>query len=141
MTYQLYKNPTRRSSHMLEDIDNLLHPQRIPATNIIEREEGYTMELEVPGYERDEVNISVENGILSISSIHEESTSEEKELDLTEGTYLLKERRRKSFSRSFVLPKDSSVEDIEGSIKQGILFVWIPKREETKPRSIEIRED
>ena len=156
MTYQVSRYPAHRTKTLFNDFDNLLHSvwgksaaagNELPSVDIVEEEERYFIEMDLPGYSEKGVNISVENGVLSISSAEtekersaDESSHGEKETESSESrTYVLRERRARRFSRSFVLPKDASVDSIEGSMKNGVLTVTIPKREETKPRNIEVQ--
>jgi HSP20 family protein len=156
MTYQVTRYPVHRTNTLFNDFDNLLHSvwgksaaprNELPSVDIVEEQERYLIEVDLPGYSEKEVDISVENGVLSISSAEtgeEKSTDEtghdQKKKEASESrNYVLRERKTRRFSRSFVLPTDASVESIEGSMKNGVLTVTIPKREEAKPRNIEVQ--
>jgi HSP20 family protein len=98
----------------------------IPATNIMEKENSYQIELAAPGLQKGDFKISLENNILTVSS---EKTSEKKEE--TEN-YTRKEFQYGSFSRSFTLPKTVESDKIKAAYENGILKVELPKKEETK---------
>ncbi len=144
MTYQVTRYPVHRTNTLFNDFDSLLHSvwgkaapptNDLPSVDIAEENERYIIEMDLPGYTEKGVDISVENGVLSISSAE---TEQEKS---NEKKYVLRERGARRFSRSFVLPKDASIESIEGSMKNGVLTVTVPKREEAKPRNIEVQAD
>jgi len=102
-----------------------------PAVNVAETADAYRLEVAAPGLSKEAFKIEVEEDRLSISA--EQSTVE------TEG---LKYNRREfgyaTFKRTFRLPKLVHVEGIEAQYENGILHVQVPKREETKPRTIRI---
>ena len=108
---------------------------KVPAVDVQEDENQFSLEAELPGMTEKDVDINVENNMLTISSKKEEEKNEEKK------GYVLKERRSTSFSRSFMLPKNVDTEKIEASMKNGILHLAIPKAEEAKPKKIEIKAD
>lgn len=93
-----------------------------PAVNVLEGENGYNIEIAAPGLEKDELKITVENKLLTISSKKEEVKSESKL------TFLKKEFGYSSFSRSFELPENAEVDKIEASHKNGILTISVPKK-------------
>ena len=110
-----------------------LHTQWIPPVDIIERENGFNLEFDLPGFEKDEIKVSVKEGELTVSG--------ERKLSTAEGeTYFRHfERPEGKFSRSFRLPKHIDSENIKGSYSNGILTFELPKKEEAKPRMIEIK--
>jgi len=107
--------------------------ERIPAVNIHEDDKGYRMEVELPGLTEKDIEIKVENNVLSISSKKDE-TKEEKE----EG-YVMKERRSYSFFRSFNLPENISTDKVDASFKNGLLLVSLPKVPQAEPKLIEVK--
>jgi HSP20 family protein len=106
---------------------------RIPAVDIHEEDKGYRMEVELPGLTEKDIEIKVENNVLSISSKKDE-TKEEKE----EG-YVMKERRNYSFFRNFNLPENISTDKIDASFKNGLLLVSLPKVPQAEPKLIEVK--
>ena len=106
---------------------------RAPAVDIREDEKGYKMEVELPGLTEKDIEVKVENDVLSISSKKEE-VKEDKDKD-----YVHKERRSYSFSRSFTLPDNVKTDKIDASFNNGLLNISIPKAPEAKPKLIEVK--
>jgi len=101
----------------------------LPAVNIKENDDEFTVEVAAPGMEKKDLNINFENDVLTISS---ERTVENEGL---EENYTRKEYNYQAFKRSFSLPKDIVDSDkIEATYKNGELKIAIPKREEVKPK-------
>ena len=105
---------------------------RTPAVNVRENEDGYLMEAELPGLSDKDVELKVEDNILTLSSRKEEAKEENNE------GYLIRERRSAEFCRTFVLPRDVDRETIKAEFKNGLLTVQIPKAAEAKPRKIDV---
>ena len=97
-----------------------------PHANVIENEDAFLLELAVPGYDKKEINISLENNVLTISS-EKEDKSENENLN-----YTMREFMHKTFSRSFTLPKSVNSDKIKASYENGILNLNLPKKEEEK---------
>lgn len=104
----------------------------VPAVNIKEDENGYALELAVPGLKKEDFKINVENKVLTISA--ERKIEDEKE----EENYRRKEFSYTSFRRSFTLPDIADGDKIEASYEDGVLHLGIPKLEEAKPKRREI---
>lgn len=112
-----------------DDFDNYLGKRNsgdLPLANVVENETGFDIEFAVPGMNKEDFKLSVENNVLSVSAEKQES-KEEKEKNFTrrEFTY-------GSFTRSFALPKTIDVEKIAAAYNNGILTVTLPKKEEEK---------
>ncbi len=99
------------------------------------REDGdnLVVEAELPGFKKDEVDITLENQTLTISAEKKEENKEEKK-----GEYLLNERRYSRFLRSFTLPPTVDEKSVQAKLEHGVLTVSLNKREETKPRKISV---
>ena len=107
----------------------------MPSVNIREDEKFYNLELAVPGIDKKDLKIDVNEDVLTISS---ESKSESEE---SKDGYKRKEFSYSAFSRSFYVPENVNREKIEANYKDGILTVALPKQEEEKnkvTRKIEI---
>ena len=100
----------------------------LPKVNIKETAENFQVHMAVPGFKKDNFNISVENEELLISAEIEESKEEKNE----EFTRI--EFGYSSFRRSFVLPETVDGDKIKASYEDGILNVILPKKEEAKPK-------
>ena len=98
----------------------------LPAVNITEGNEAYTIEVAAPGLEKKDFRIDLNNDVLTISSEREKGHEENKD------QYTCREFGYESFSRSFNLPEMVDRENISASHKNGILFLNIPKKEEAK---------
>lgn len=106
----------------------------VPAVNIAETAENFSIELSAPGFDKEEFRIEVENDVLTVSG---ERKTEKKE----EGkTYTRKEFSYGSFKRVFSLPKTVDTDKIEAKYESGILQVIVSKKEEAKAKPVrEIR--
>ena len=98
-----------------------------PAVNVKHDDQQYIIEMSVPGYTKEDINISLKDNKLIISS-EVDKTSEE--------TYRLKEFSYGSFKRSFNLPKDANQEEISAKVTHGILHLSIAKKPEATPKQI-----
>lgn len=106
----------------------------VPATNILEDEKQFEIQLAAPGMKKEDFNLNVDNQVLSVSYGKNE---EEKEGD----NYLRREFGMDSFTRSFSIPKTTDAENISARYEQGILYISVPKLNPEKARlsrSIEI---
>ena len=111
----------------------LVHFDWRPVTNFKEDEENYIMEAEIPGMKKDDIKITLKDGILTVSGERkEEKEKKEKHSHLVERSY-------GSFCRSFALPTDVKEDKIDASYKDGILKVTVPKAEEVKAKEIAIK--
>jgi HSP20 family protein len=100
-----------------------------PLVNISETETSYDIEMAIPGFEKNNVSISIENDTLKISG-----TREIKEYKTNHKS----EYRHKSFDRTFNLGKEIDTENVSAKFENGILTILLNKKEEAKPRKIEI---
>lgn len=104
-----------------------------PAFNLWEDDESIYVEAELPGLALDDVEIYVTgNNQLNV-------TGERKEPSHEEGTWHRQERGYGKFSRSIELPRDVDAEKVTAEVKHGVLTITLPKREEVKPRRIEVK--
>lgn len=100
----------------------------LPAVNIREDEKRYSLELAVPGMERKDLKIDINEDVLTISSESKNEKEEEK------NGYKRREFSYSSFCRSFYIPENVNRDKIEASYKDGILTVGLPKQEEEKSK-------
>ena len=106
---------------------------RAPETDVVETEKEIRVVTEMPGLKRDNIEIDVENNVLTIRGEKREERTEGEQ-----GRWHLAERRYGTFSRSFVLPRDVDAENIQASFQDGVLTVSVPKSEKARRRRIEI---
>ncbi|MCU0233936.1 MAG: Hsp20/alpha crystallin family protein [Thermoanaerobaculales bacterium] len=105
----------------------------MPAVNILEREDAIVISADLPGLKAEDVEVTVDQGTLSIRG---ERKLEEK----AEGeTYHRVERVYGLFERTFTLPNTVDVSKIDARFKNGEMTLTLPKREESKPRSVKIK--
>jgi len=103
-----------------------------PTVDIEERDDRFVITADLPGVEEKKIELTVENGVLTIAAHREESKEEKKE------GAILRERSYGSFRRSFQLGREVDSEKIEASYKNGVLSVALPKAETVKPRQIPV---
>lgn len=99
------------------------HLQEEPAVNIKETDEKFEVEMAIPGIKKEDVEIDVENDILTIKSETESKTEEENK------NYKRKEFSYSSFCRSFSLPAGANADEISADYKDGLVIISIPKME------------
>lgn len=104
-----------------------------PLVDIVEDEKEYTIKAELPDIKKDEVKVSVQNDVLTISG---ERKYEREEKDKK---YHRVERAYGSFSRSFTVPEDADGDQVAAEFKDGLLKVHLPKSAKVKPKSIEVK--
>jgi len=114
---------------------NRLSLQWSPVTDVREDEDGLHVAVELPGMNTDDVAVSVENGILSISGEKKQVTEE----DDSEAIGHLAERRYGSFERTFRLPRGVDSDKVKAQFNNGLLNIEIPKSEKAKKKQIEIK--
>ena len=105
----------------------------MPAVDVRETESEFLMEVELPGLTEKDVEVKLENTLLTISSKKDEKKEEKK------NGYVMRERRSTQFSRSFVLPEDVDREKITAEFKNGVLQLTFPKVPAAKPKTIEVK--
>ena len=104
-----------------------------PALDISERKDAYVVTVEVPGVNPDDLDITLEDGLLTIQG--ERQFTQES----TEQQFHRVERRYGSFRRSITLPSQVQADAIEASFENGVLEVVVPKAEEAKPKKISVK--
>lgn len=137
-------SPYRPTTDLLNPFEALFGPWgasrmpdviRTPSADVIEREDELEVDIEIPGMHPDDINVDLENNVLTVSG----EKREEREEESREGTYHLSERRYGRFTRTFVLPRDVEPDRIEASCEDGLLRITVPKSERARRRRIEVR--
>lgn len=103
------------------------HESKIMKTDIKEKTDEYLIGIELPGYQKENIKIDVEDGYLTV---HAEINSDNEEKE--EGKFVRRERYVGSCSRSFYVGNEVKSEDIKASFKNGILKIEVPKKEYKK---------
>ena len=122
------ENLNNLNSHEPEAITDWL-----PAVDIKEEEECYLLRADLPGVDSADIDVTMEDGILTISG-HREAESEEKD-----ASYSRFERISGSFLRRFTLPDTANGDEIEAHTRNGVLEVKIAKQAKLQPRKIQVK--
>ena len=111
------------------DVDKELygkHAKNMMKTDVKETDKGYEVDIDLPGFKKDEIHAALENGYLTISA---EKGLDKDEQEKETGRYIRKERYAGACSRSFYVGKEVEKEDIKAEFKHGILTLFVPKKE------------
>jgi len=104
-----------------------------PAMDVKERDEAYVITADMPGVKKEDISITLENGILTISA-ETKSETEEKEGERV----LRQERRYGKYVRSLRLGTEIDEKNVKANYKDGVLELILPKAEEVKPKKISV---
>ncbi len=110
----------------------LSNPVNTPAVNVYETQDEYVFQAELPGWRRDEVSINFDNQTHTLSGQHQLMDDDSRQYHRVEGFY-------GEFTRSFTVPSAINFDRITAELTDGILSIHLPKREEAKPRQIEVK--
>lgn len=125
--------PKRNNFDLWEDIFRdpffTRNESKVMKTDIIEHEAEYQILVDLPGYEKEDIKIEVENGYLTIHATSKIENEEKKE-----GNFVRKERYFGDCSRSFYVGEEVEAEEIKASFKNGTLTLAIPKKDEQKEK-------
>ena len=138
-------NPVRLE--MFNDIDNIVNgffkPHRVVddngnavmslAIDVVEKDSVYEIQAEMPGVNMDDLEITLNDGVLTISA-----ETKADELEESEGKVVRRERRYGKYSRSMKLGKNVDENNIEANYKDGVLTLSLAKAEEIQPRKIAV---
>ena len=104
-----------------------------PATDVTERDNHYIIKADLPGVKKDDIHVTLENGVLTINA-EIDTRSEEKEGDRV----IRKERRYGKYVRSMQLGQEVDESKVKAAYKDGVLELTLPKRESAQPKKIEV---
>lgn len=105
------------------------HAKNLMKTDIREHENGYEVDIDLPGFKKDEINLQLDNGYLTVSA----AKGLDKDEQAKDGTYIRRERYAGSCSRSFYVGEGVTEEDVHAKYEDGILKLAIPKKEDKIP--------
>ncbi len=114
------------------DVSNVVTSEWVPAVDIKEESDRFVLFANVPGVNPKDVEITMENGVLTIKGERAEEATEERE------GYTRMERVRGTFYRRFTLPDTAEADRISAKTRNGVLEVVIPKHERVQPRKISV---
>jgi len=106
-----------------------------PALDVYDDKDNVVVKLELPGMKKEEIDISLHDGMLTISGERKQETKS------GEGETFRSERYFGRFHRTITLPTTVAADNVKAAYKDGILTVTLPKTEEAKPKQIEVRID
>lgn len=115
-----------------EENSNVVTSDWVPAVDIKEEPERFVIHADIPGVDPKDIEVHMENGVLSIKGERETESREERE------GYKRVERSRGTFYRRFSLPDTADAEKINAQSKNGVLEITIPKHEKLQPRRISV---
>ncbi len=106
-----------------------------PASDASSNDDAYRISVELPGVSEEDIHLSVEGGVVTVSGEKTETREEKGE------TWYFSERQYGSFKRSFRLPEDADADKAEAHVKNGVLEVSVPRRKENaaKSKRIEVK--
>ncbi len=123
--------PRRDSFDLWEELfkDPFFSPResKVMRTDIKENKHDYSIIMDLPGYEKEDIKVDIDNGYLNVTASMNKSNDEEEK-----GKFVRRERYFGECSRSFYVGDEVSDKDIKASFKNGILTLTVPKVEETK---------
>jgi|AntRauTorckE6833_2_1112554.scaffolds.fasta_scaffold51281_1 HSP20 family protein len=130
-----------RINRMFDDVFSANQPAEMdesvigawkPSSDIYETNDAIVIEAELPGLKKDDVNVEINDNVLSIKGERKEEDEQ------SEDNYYRRERFIGKFHRAFTLPMDVDTEKISAKFKDGVLHLEIPKPEERKPKKINV---
>lgn len=105
--------------------DDLKKQSSFGKTDIKELKDNYLLEIELPGFNKEDIKAEINNGYLIVTAAHNENKDEKDK----EGKYIRKERYTGQFTRSFYIGDNITQEDIKGKFENGLLKLEVPKKE------------
>lgn len=121
------------NGNVFESSSRALSSGSWPMVDVVETDRAYTIKADLPGLDKKDVTISVENNVLTLTGEKKNEVINDSKL------YRYCERSYGKFSRSFSLADEVNVEEIAATMNNGVLALTLPKNEKTKPRLIEVQ--
>lgn len=104
------------------------HGKNLMKTDVRETEEGYELDIDLPGFKKEEINAKLENGYLTVTA----AKGLDKDEKDKKGKYIRQERYAGSMSRSFYVGENVTQEDVHAKYEDGILKLTVPKKDQKK---------
>ena len=127
---RLFEQP--QAARQQDEQNNIFAADWVPAVDIKEETERFLIHADIPGVDPKDIEVHMENGVLTIQGRREKETREERE------GFKRIERARGSFLRRFTLPDTADSEKITAKCNNGVLEVSIPKHNKVQPRKITV---
>jgi len=125
-----FRDIDRVLNHVWDSVEQSASTAGFPV-DILDQDDTLVVTAELPGFEKDQIDISIEQGTLSIKA-------DRKALE-TDGKVHVHERRATQFARRFTLPKAYDTQTVDATLTNGLLTLKLPKREESKPHKIVVK--
>lgn len=117
----------------LSEDEALVASDWIPAVDIAEHDNEYTVKLELPGVSKEDVKITMQNNVLTVRG------EKRKEKETKSSSYHRVERSYGAFQRNFTLPSTVKADKIDAAYVEGILTIVLPKAEEARAKQIDVK--
>ena len=127
--FNTYTMPSRKKS--ADENGSVETRDWAPVVDILETDNEFILKVELPGVEKDDVEVSIDNRILTIKG-EKKKDDKGKKVHRTECRY-------GTFIRNFTLPQDVDVNKVEAACKNGVLCLTLTKMEQAKPKQIEVK--
>ena len=113
---------------------------RLPKVDVKENKDSYSLQMDLPGATEKDVDIEIDHGVMTISSVKtaEKEEKNEKNEKKEEGKWLIRERTTSQFARRFTLPDDVDETKVTASFKNGVLNVTMTRKALPEPKKIAI---
>jgi HSP20 family protein len=121
-----------RSADPFDLFSRLGRSEWLPPVDIKEEENAYTFELDVPGLSADDLEVELHDGVLTVRGAREEEATEEHR------GYIRTERHHGKFVRQFRVPTAAKPDELQASVKDGVLALYVPKTSAAEARRIPI---
>ena len=115
------------------DLETLRKEVWSPAVDVKEQEDQYTITADLPGVDPKDIEVTAENGVLSIKGQRSEETEDKQE------NYTRRERSYGSYYRSFSLPDNTDTKKIEANVKDGVLVITLQKKAAEEAKRIKVK--
>jgi HSP20 family protein len=109
------------------------HSSILPKVNVVEKEDGFYLDAETPGFNQKDISIEFNDGVLTLKAQQDQCSQSDN------SDYRIREFSNQSFARSFRLSDQIDSDKVVARMDQGILKVTMPKKEQAKPKKIEIK--
>lgn len=123
-------NPVRENANGRRELS-------VPAIDLIETETAYVVKADLPGVSKDNINVTLEQGVLTIKG--EQASEDVKTDEANQNRFIRKERRYAGFARSLRIGDGVNEDAIKAEFVDGVLTLTLPKVERAQPRQIEVR--
>lgn len=133
MLEQMRKDMDRMFENRSDENSNVVTSDWVPAVDVKEDKDAFIIKADIPGVEPKDIEVHMENGMLTIRGTREQESKEERD------GYKRVERVSGNFYRRFGLPDTADADKISAKSNHGVLEIRIPKQEKVQPRKIDVK--